>query len=79
MVVTVAARTAAVSVILICAVLIDCGVMQVTAKCRQATDIVKSIIEIYAEKPDVYKQVTGKRRAIELWSEGGLGGLQPLI
>ena len=52
---------------------------QVAAKCRQAPSILQQIIETFAEKPDVYKQATGKRRSVELWSEGGLGSLQPLL
>ena len=52
--------------------------LQVAAKCRHAAGVVKDIIELFAEKPDVYKQPTGKRRAVELWSEGGLGALAPL-
>lgn len=47
-------------------------------KVRQAANIVKQIIETFAEKPDVYKQASGKRKAVELWSEGGLGVLEPL-
>ena len=52
--------------------------MKVAAKCRKAASVVQQITEIFAEKPDVYKQASGKRRAVQLWSEGGLGALQPL-
>ena len=52
--------------------------VQVAAKCRQAADIVKHIVESFAEKPDVYKHASGKRRAVEVWSEGALGDLMPL-
>ena len=52
--------------------------VQVVARCRQAADVVKHIIETFAEKPDVYKHASGKRRAVEVWSEGGLGDLKPL-
>ncbi|KAL0026873.1 hypothetical protein WJX77_008203 [Trebouxia sp. C0004] len=51
---------------------------QVAAKCQQAAEVVKDIVETFAEQPDVYKQATGKRKAIELWVEGGLGALLPL-
>jgi hypothetical protein len=52
--------------------------MQVAAKCQQAADVVKDIVETFSEQPDVYKQATGKRKAVELWAEGGLGVLLPL-
>jgi hypothetical protein len=52
--------------------------MQVAAKCQKAADVVKDIVETFAEQPDVYKQATGKRKAVELWAEGGLGVLLPL-
>ncbi len=52
--------------------------MQVAAKCRQAAEVVKDIVDTFAEQPDVYKQATGKRKAVELWAEGGLGVLLPL-
>ena len=55
-----------------------CAVLQVVAKCQRAADVVKQIIETFAEKPDVYKHASGKRRAVEVWSEGGLGNLTPL-
>ena len=54
-------------------------VMQVAAKCRQAASIVQQVTDTFAEKPDVYKQATGKRRSVQLWSEGGLGALQPFL
>ncbi|KAL3153047.1 hypothetical protein ABBQ38_012071 [Trebouxia sp. C0009 RCD-2024] len=52
---------------------------QVSTRCRQAAGIVQQIIQTFAEKPDVYKQATGKRRSVDLWSEGGLGTLQPFL
>lgn len=51
---------------------------EVAAKCRQAAEVVKDIVDTFAEQPDVYKQATGKRKAVELWAEGGLGVLLPL-
>ena len=55
------------------------AVVQVVVKCRQAASIVQHIIDHFAEKPDVYKQATGKRKATQLWSEGSLASLQLLV
>ena len=55
------------------------AVLQVAAKCRQAANVIQQVTDTFAEKPDVYKQATGKRRSVQLWSEGGLGALQPFL
>ena len=52
--------------------------MQVLDKSQQAAGIVRQIIDLFAEKPGVYQEATGKRSAVELWSEGGLGVLTRL-
>ena len=52
--------------------------VQVLDRSQQAADIVRQIIDLFAEKPGVYQEASGRRSAVELWSEGGLGVLIPL-
>lgn len=48
-------------------------------KSRSAASVVKQMTDLFAEQPDVYKQATGKRNAVQRWSEGDAELLTPLV
>lgn len=48
-------------------------------KSRNAAGVVKRLTDVFAEQPDVYKQATGKRNAVQWWSEGSTGMLESLV
>lgn len=56
----------------------DC-LQQVMEKSRNAARVVKQMTDLFAEQPDVYKQATGKRSAVQRWIEGSSDMLVPLV
>ena len=48
-------------------------------KSRGAASVIQQLTDLFAEQPDVYKHATGKRNAVQRWTEGSADMLEPLV